>query len=370
MPKPKYLVSDFEKDLLIHELSIKTGIIIKTKKDCRYVAKLVSEKDRFISESTIYRIFVLNDEGYTPYMHTLNVLSEFCNYSGWADFVQKNDSPRSIVHLVGNVPPKNEIKSFLTCSVIANDYKILKSYLIQLPYATPDKHCHIIGNDLFKALAEHPGSCKKLYKELSGVPVIRKSFFELLADPDFELCDYDIGLKYYLKNTSKSSNFKATQDKIFALSLLSRNSFIKNESDFVQNINALKNLKDILIRELDYFDTFPKARCFNYMILYFKGMGCEKDQINYENWLIDFLSDEKNKFNYTDSKIWIHTILDMSPYIIQWPKFENLIHSITGVFIELYPDNIWKSTNQLNLKKLQRYTNPNASAHWKKIWIK
>lgn len=369
MPKPKYIISEFEKDLLIHELSLKTGIIIKTKRDCKQLSLLISEKDRFLSESTIYRLFIHNNQNYTPYMHTLDVLSEYCDYADWADFIQKNEPRRSLIHLVGKNHSENQVKSFLTCSIIQNDYKILKNYLLQFNYEVSDKDCHIVGNDAFKALLEHPKSCKKFYNELCGVPIIRRSFFELLADPDFELNDYHIGLELYLKQTLNSSSEKEIQDKIFAMSLLSRNAFMNGKKrDFLKNIQGLKKLKDEVILEGDHIATFPKARCLMYMILYFNGFKSENDQLNYENWLLDLLSNEKSSFTYEDSKIWSHTILDIYPYLIQKDQFKTIVGAICKDFEKLYPKIIWKNERDLHFDKVFQYTNPNASAHWKKIW--
>ena len=94
MPKPRYKVSNFEKDLLLHNIYMKTGFIIQTKSDCSKIARIVSEKNDFISESTIYRLFLLKNKSYTPYMHTLNVLSKFCEYENWPDLIKKNQATK------------------------------------------------------------------------------------------------------------------------------------------------------------------------------------------------------------------------------------------------------------------------------------
>ena len=96
MPKPKYIVSPIELDLLLQEIYLKTGIIIQTKRDCKKISELISDSDNFISESTVYRLFVLKNKSYTPYMHTLDVLSVFCGHKNWADWNKKNNFTSNI----------------------------------------------------------------------------------------------------------------------------------------------------------------------------------------------------------------------------------------------------------------------------------
>lgn len=369
MPKPKYIVSDFEKDLLIHELFLKTGITIKTKRDCRRIAELISQNESYISESTLYRIFVYVTDKYTPYMHTLNILSEFCNYSGWDDFILKNESPKTLIGRIGGHGVKNNVKSFSTCSIMNNEYKILKNYFLQFSDETSIKHCHIIGNDIFKALLEHSESCKNFYAELSDVPIIRKSFFELLADPDFELWHYEYGLQQYLKNTREDGSVKEIQDKMFALALLSRNCFINGDRlCFVKNIKLLKKMETEVRKELKHIATFPKARFLTYLILYYKELKSSNDQMDYENWLITYLYSQRDTLNFQDSKIWIHTIIDMYLNVLQRERFYKLIEAFLEDFKELYPTKIWNKQGGLDFLILSKCTNQNASAHWKEIW--
>lgn len=369
MPKPKYIVSPIELDLLLQELYLKTGIIIQTKRDCKKISELISDSDNFISESTIYRLFVLKNKSYTPYMHTLDVLSVFCGHKNWADWNKNNNFTRNCLFPYSEGIFDLGFDSIVNNCIKLSDYKVLRNYLMQFPYEMASNNCHILGNDVFKSLLHNPKSCLTFYNSFGDVPIIRKSFFELLADPDFELAHYDIALKQYLKGTIKDSSSKQIQDTVFALSLLSRHYFLNEKKDsFEKYAKLLYELeKDVIVERKNIY-TFPKARFFIYKILYYKAFKSEIEQRNYEKWLLEFISEEKHSFNFQDSKIWIHTILDIRPFILKYAEFENMVYSIISLFKNMYPDNISDESKGLNIVELFDFTNQNSSAHWKKIW--
>ena len=369
MPKPRYKVSNFEKDLLLHNIYMKTGFIIQTKNDCSKIARIVSEKNDFISESTIYRLFLLKNKSYTPYMHTLNVLSKFCEYENWSDLIKKNQATQNTLYPYHEGEIANGFNGVVSCSIKLNDFSVLRDYLLQLPYDTPDQKCHAIGNESFRNLLEYPKSCPTFYKSFCDVPVMRKSFFELLADPDFDLPQYALALEQYLKSTVNDSSIKFVQDTIFALSLLTRHHYLHaNKSDFEKYSKLLFKYENVTSPDFESISAFPKARSYMYKVFYLKAFKSENDQRNYEKWLIDYLSEEKYKFSFQDANIWIHTILDMKPYLIESTKFEKTVHSIFSLFMNMYPNDIINQVRYLDTSKLLDYTNQNSSAHWKKVW--
>ena len=368
MPKPSYIVSNFEKDILLQNIYLNTGIIIQTKRDCAKISRIISNKNDLISESTIYRLFILKNNSYTPYMHTLNLLSKFCKYENWADLIKKNQSIRNTLYPY-NLEKLNGFDGILSCSIKSNDFKVLRNYLMQFPYQTSETKCHIVGNEAFKSLLEYPKSCLSFYKSFCDVPIMRKSFFELLADPDFELPHYDIALQQYLKTTVNDASSNQIQDNIFAMSLLIRHYYLSdNKSAFEKYIKLLYKYENEIIREHERIYTFPKARFFVYKVLYYKAFKSENDQRNYEKWLLDYLLEEKYKFRIEDANIWIHTILDMKPFLVESTEFENTVRSIISLFTNMYPDNFTNETEYLDTSKILDFTNPNSSAHWKKIW--
>ena len=65
----------------IEAIYYKTGIRITSKRDCKIISELIlNEKIGYISVSTLYRIFLLNDYTYKPFKNSLDILSKFCGY--------------------------------------------------------------------------------------------------------------------------------------------------------------------------------------------------------------------------------------------------------------------------------------------------
>ena len=126
MPKPKYIISDIEKNLIHHELYKKTGILIRTKSDCRMVSELIEINGDLISESTLYRMFIQKTTSYTPYMHTLNVLSVYCGFERWQDLIQNNEHHKSAINTIATEIPELSFNSFVQVSIALKEYKVLK----------------------------------------------------------------------------------------------------------------------------------------------------------------------------------------------------------------------------------------------------
>ena len=367
MPKPKYIISDLEKELIRHEIFKKKGIKIQTKAHCKFIENEIQKIGGVLSESTIYRIFILKKEHYTPYMHSLNVLAEYCGYKDWYDFMQQSHNHRKLIHPHLTLEQANSIESMISLSITNREYSIMKKYFLQFEYHTPDDYCHQVGNEIFKTLMMNPKSCLSFYQYFSDVPVIRKSFFELLADPDFELYGYENAVLSYLKNTSRSSDIGHVNDSIFANALLFRYYFLNNKSAlYEKTAKSLYESKKNIMECIDDIHSFPKARFLVYKILWLRSMKSKNHQIKYEKWLIHYISEHKECWTYQDSKIWIHTILDILTYINDKTSFIQEVKLILSDHKHMYP--LQKIKAQKDINRLISLSNPNASNYWKGFW--
>ena len=367
MPKPKYIISDFEKELIRHEIFQKKGIKIQTKAHCKFIENEIQQIGGILSESTIYRIFILKNNLYTPYMHSLNVLAEYCGYADWYDFMQQSHNHRKLIHPHLPLEEANRIESMISLSITNREYAVMKKYFLQFEYHTSDEYCHQVGNEIFKTLMTNPKSCLSFYQYFSDVPIIRKSFFELLADPDFELCMYENAILTYLKYTTISSNISYINDYVFANSLLFRYYYLHNKSAlFEETGRAIYESTKNIMECLDDIHTFPKARFLVYKVLWLSTMKSKNHQIKYEKWLIHYISEQKESWTYQDSKIWIHTILDILTYIIDKKPFIKHVKLILTDHKHLYP--LQKINTEKDVKKLLSLSNPNASSYWKEFW--
>jgi len=71
MPKPKYILSDYLKKGLYRQITDTVNFPIYTKADCRRISELIHTKTAPVSESTLYRLFLSNNQNNVPYVHTL-----------------------------------------------------------------------------------------------------------------------------------------------------------------------------------------------------------------------------------------------------------------------------------------------------------
>ena len=79
--------------ILLDKIFNKTGIYITNKNECKLLSQIIAnEKIGYLSESTLYRIFLNPNSNHKPYKNTLNILAQFCDYSSWDAFVNYCDS--------------------------------------------------------------------------------------------------------------------------------------------------------------------------------------------------------------------------------------------------------------------------------------
>ena len=178
---------------------------------------------------------------------------------------------------------------------------------------------------------------------------------------------YENGVLTYLKNTTNSSEIGHINDFTFANSLLFRYYFLNNKSALFAEIGkSLYESKKNIMECIDDIHSFPKARFLLYKILWLRSMKSKNHQIKYEKWLIHYIGKHKEYWTYQDSKIWIHTILDILTYIQDKTSFMKELKLILVDHKHMYP--LQKIKTQKDIKKLLSLSNPNASNYWKDFW--
>ena len=177
---------------------------------------------------------------------------------------------------------------------------------------------------------------------------------------------YENAVLTYLKNSSRSSDIGHINDSIFANALLFRYYFLNNKSAlFEETGKSLYESKNIM-ECIDDIHSFPKARFLVYKILWLRSIKSKNHQIKYEKWLIHYISEHKECWTYQDSKIWIHTILDILTYINDKTSFIQEVKLILADHKHIYPLQKIKTQNDIN--RLTSLSNPNASNYWKGFW--
>ena len=361
MPKPKYKISDFLLSCLKFELESKLSFRIFTKLDCKKASQLIqSSCDQTISESTLYRLFLWQENKNYPYLHTLDIISQFVGYKDWIALEKHFNEIKEFKQLYGVFPDQQQYKSLLNINIHYGELKSLYHFLEQFPSDLAFNKKIILGEDIYVSLKNNPNGNLDFYKQFHSLPIIREGFFELLADPNFSIPDYEIGLGYYLKNVKPHESVKSMQDYIFANSLLLRYYYLKGNKDCVIKLGKELYL-NLLLSEEDSQEIymFPKMRYFSYRLFYDDvTVGFNQD---YFEWLLDFTFKENSNTSSIESRIIINTICDTLQIYpnIQEETYQQFAIRYPAIFSKL-PDYISK----LPMHDRLRFIDPNGATFW------
>jgi hypothetical protein len=358
MPKPLHKISDYNLSHLKSKLEEKLTFRILTKLDCKKASEALQlENDKSISESTIYRLFLLEGNKSTPYQHTLDILAQFIGQKDWFSFEKYLTEISDFQNLYGVFPNQQQYKSLLSFNIHHGGLKPLYHFLEQFPTDISIDKKLILGRDIYKSLKTNPNNNVEFYKGFHALPIIREGFFELLADPDFSIPDYEIGLSFYLNNIKPHHSIKALQDYIFANSLLLRYYFFKGKKANVLELGKALYL-DLSLSEKDLgaVYVFPKMRYFCYR-LFFDEATVGFNQ-NYFDWLLDFIFRELENTNLIETRIIIHTVCDTLQIYpkLQEEIFNQLVLKCPEIFTK-FPNYIF----QLPMKERLRFVDSNGA---------
>jgi len=358
MPKPLHKISDYNLSHLKSKLEEKLTFRILTKLDCKKASEALQlENDKSISESTIYRLFLVEGNKSTPYQHTLDILAQFIGQKDWFSFEKYFTEITDFQNLYGVFPNQQQYKSLLSFNIHHGGLKPLYHFLEQFPTDISIDKKLILGRDIYKSLKTNPNNNVEFYKGFHTLPIIREGFFELLADPDFSIPDYEMGLSFYLNNIKPHHSIKALQDYIFANSLLLRYYFIKGKKANVSELGKALYL-DLSLSEKDLgaVYVFPKMRYFCYR-LFFDEATVGFNQ-NYFDWLLDFIFRELENTNLIETRIIIHTVCDTLQIYpkLQEEIFNQLVLKCPEIFTK-FPNYIF----QLPMKERLRFVDSNGA---------
>lgn len=361
MPKPKYKITSYHLSGLKWYLEVKIGFNVVTKVDCKKIADLIQcELGISISESTLYRLFIWNNNSHSPYYHTLEILAKFIGYDSWQLLENEINSLQEFQFSFGKLSGTYIEKSLLQFNIHSDAFKPLYNFLEQFPKDIAYNHRFILGQELFLGLKTNPNKNIKFFKEFSNLPVVRSSFFEYFADPDFSIPNYELGLIYYLKSVSPYASISDLQDFVFAKSLLLRHYFIKKDKYKVIYIGQLIYEKlELGKHQLDTLYVFPRFRYLSYKMMYLEVLG--KFNLDYYEEIKAYAVQLISKSTFGEKRIIIHTLLDalqiknelqlkvMDELMLQFPDF-----------FQRFPNYFYN----LTIKQQIHFLNPNAASNY------
>jgi hypothetical protein len=362
MPKPNFVITSFQKNELYKQLCLQIGFPIRTKLDCKKVNELIEHAGLSgISESTIYRLFLLATNVNHPYLHTLNILVQFCGYKDWNEFETVQNETEQFVFGLGKFQTKNSnFKSLITVCIHTNELKPLLQYTEQFDSHTNEKHKQKFAEEIFQSVLTNKNN-DSFFKKFSHLSVIREHFFELLADPTFSIPGYEAGIQYYLKGLKHEASDKDLQDVIFGNCLLFRHYYISQQKDKAQKIGkflfAELNLRP---EQLAILHMFPVARSWSCKLMYLDLNKQSKATFKFFEQLLDELSKKLSLLTIEAQRIIFYSLAEALALNSILQEAQHL--QLKGLFAHLF-EFFPKHLIEQKLDKIVPYFNKNSSMY-------
>lgn len=286
MRKVVFKSSDVNK--LKQQVINKAGFAISTKPDCRRLSNLLlSTGAGYISETTIYRIFLKEENLHVPYKSTLDIFCRFLGYNDIVEYIKKLNYSNnySLNKYVSDIALDN-----LLVSCIKNqNFKTLSDYFEILESESKATKEYVVLN-LFDIFASNDFTIP-FFKEFSDNRFVREWFLESGHDPKFRIPNYDQAYLFYLRKVNYTKDSSELQQYIFANSILFRSSFLNHEYE-----NALNYGCKLYNNALLDFDSnslglhlFPLVRYISYRLWFLQLINVPKVQVlDYSEYLLEF----------------------------------------------------------------------------------
>ncbi len=365
MPKPKYKLSPYLKNGLYWKVIETIAFPIYTKADCRKVCELFKLKGLpVLSESTLYRLFLLEGNDNVPYLQTLDILAKFCNYKDWHSLEKHLNELSTFEWSLGKVHTKNtNTISLLTSCIHHNELKSVYNFSEQFDESLELEKKGLLGEEFYKALKTNPNKNDLFFKNFSKLPIVREAFFEYMADPTFKIPNYEIGLKYYLLGIKPEQSTKSLQDFIFGNCLLFRYYYLNNNKEQSKKLGInLYETYNFSSKDLSPIHIFPKIRYLAYKLFYLNINGTIQEMEKYETWLLNYVSKITQKLTLEEKRIVLYTIADVFVNNVS-TKID--MHKQLKLMFSDVLNTLPAFVSEASLKDALPYLNRNAAKIWK-----
>ena len=362
MPKPNFVISGYQKNELYKQLCIKIGFPIRTKSDCRKVSELIDQAGlASISESTIYRLFLLKTNNNQPYLHTLNSLAQFCGYRDWNEFEQIQNEAENFVFGFGKIQQGNaNFKSLISICIHTNELNPLLHYTEQFEQEIQTHYKEKFAEEIFQAVLTNKNN-ELFFKKFSHFSVISEQFFEILADPTFSIPGYEEGIKYYLKNLKHEASNKDLQDVVFGNCLLFRHYFLTQQHEKAKATGRFLFDELTLTKEqLANIHIFPVARYYACRLMYLDMQEQIKQTQTLFEMLIEELTAQVPKLSIEEQRILFYSIGEA--LVLNSILNQRQQEQLKGIFKHLFDFLPQRLLNQ-PLNKIVPYFNKNSSIY-------
>jgi hypothetical protein len=360
MPKPNFIITDFQKNELFKKLCIKVGFPIRTKLDCKKVSELIEQAGLpGVSESTIYRLFLLKQYTNQPYLHTLNIFATFCGFNDWADFEEIQAETEDFIHGFGKFQTKsNQFKSLIAICIHSDELKPLEKYTEQFENTTAPHFKEKFAEEIFQAVLTNKNN-ETFFKSFYHFSVIREYFFEILADPTFSIPGYEAGIKYYLKDLNHETSTKDLQDLVFGNCLLFRHYYVSKQIEKAKEIGRfLFSELNLTPDHLAAIHVFPVARYLACRLMYLEFQQHIQQAHDFFDSICEDISSKMTRLTIEEQRILFYSLGEA---LVMSAVFTPIQHQqLKELFAHLFQSLPNRVLDQ-KLDKIVPYFNKNSS---------
>lgn len=209
--------------------------------DCEKLSELIFRKTKlYISAATLKRFLGFYKSEFNPSYQTLEILSVFCGYKSWMDYIKPNKQLESVT---------NEELTFFKTIFNLKDYSIISDH---------DETMQMVSRRIAERLREDPKAFKSILPDLAKNKLAQVFYFEHFPDYD-NLVSYQYkGYIEYLKNK------KTPEAQIFGNSILFFCAYLKMDTELMVKYNH--QLMNIEVPE--DIHPMPLGRYYQCLILF------------------------------------------------------------------------------------------------------
>ena len=249
------------KDALLKEIERVAGRKIMNASDCQSLSIDIFKKtQRKLSLNTLRRFFNLMKSEYKPSLFTLDILTEYCGYSNFSDFTNREQHGFALV-----AGEASSIVDFLL--FLFKDTEIRKLH---------DSSYLMLVSAVITNLEQWPTLIDTLQARIAKTVNGQVFYFEQFVNTDRINSYYGEGLKYYLHEK------RMPEAQIFGHSLLCFGHWLAENNDAVE-----RHYKQVIRHNIDeHTDLFNSGRYFASQIYYFhsKGQDLQPALLNARNF--------------------------------------------------------------------------------------
>jgi hypothetical protein len=211
MARTSNKVSDKQLIQLRKDVVSGAGFPIQNPIDCEKLSELIFRKTKlYISAATLKRFLGFYKSEFNPSYQTLEILTIFCGYKGWVDYINPNKQLE---------PVTNEELTFFKTIFNLKDYSTISDH---------DETMQMISRRIAERLREDPKSFESILPDLAKNKLAQVFYFEHFPDYD-NLVSYQYkGYIEYLKNK------KTAEAQVFGNCILFFGAFLKMDEELMR----------------------------------------------------------------------------------------------------------------------------------------